>query len=123
MYLTVNFYVMKTIIAYKNYFDDFLEELSIQEERKVLTALDLLTKDEPIPTHYVKYIREGIYEFRCNYGNTEFRIFFIYDGNNIVVLFNAFKKKTQRTPEREIQQAIRLKDEYYEAKRNQERHV
>lgn len=93
MYLTVNFYVMKTIIAYKNYFDDFLEELSIQEERKVLTALDLLTKDEPIPTHYVKYIREGIYEFRCNYGNTEFRIFFIYDGNNIVVLFNAFKKK------------------------------
>ncbi|OUO49463.1 addiction module toxin RelE [Parabacteroides sp. An277] len=105
---------MKTIIAYKNYFDDFLEELSIQEERKVLTALDLLTKDEPIPTHYVKYIREGIYEFR---------IFFIYDGNNIVVLFNAFKKKTQRTPEREIKKAIRLKDEYYEAKRNQERHL
>ncbi|HAC73915.1 MAG TPA: type II toxin-antitoxin system RelE/ParE family toxin, partial [Porphyromonadaceae bacterium] len=46
----------------------------------------------------------------------EFRIFFIYDGNTIVVLLNCFKKKTQKTPQNEIEKAIRLKNEYYERK-------
>ena len=51
--------------------------------------------------------------------NNEFRIFFIYDGEVIVVLFNAFRKKTQKTPDSEIRKAIRLKEEYYETKGNQ----
>lgn len=50
---------------------------------------------------------------------TLFRIFFIYDGDTVVVLFNAFKKKTQKTPDGEIKKAIKLKEEYYDAKRNQ----
>lgn len=107
---------MKKIIAYKSYFNDFLEVLSAQERKKFLRALDLLMTEEKIPHHYIKYIRDGIYEFRTNYGNNEFRVFFIYDGDTIVVLFNGFRKKTQKTPENEIKKAIRLKDEYYEAK-------
>jgi len=49
-----------------------------------------------------------------NYGNNEFRVFFIYDGNTIVVLFNGFKKKTQKTPKNEIEKAIKLKNMYYD---------
>ncbi len=74
--------------------------------------------EDRIPSHYIKFIRDGIFEFRSNYGNTEFRVFFIYDGNTIVVLFNAFKKKTQKTPEKEIKKAIKLKEEYYATKGN-----
>lgn len=62
---------------------------------------------------------DGIYEFRVNYGNNEMRIFFIYDGDTVVVLFNGFKKKTQKTPDREIKKAIKLKKEYYEYKGKQ----
>ncbi|EXY94192.1 hypothetical protein M081_3694 [Bacteroides fragilis str. 3998 T(B) 4] len=51
-------------------------------------------------------------------GNNELRIFFIYDGENVVVLFNCFRKKTQKTPDNEIKKAINLKKEYYEAKGN-----
>ena len=58
----------------------------------------------------------GIYEFRVNYGNSEFRLFFTYDGDAIVILFNCFKKKTQKTPKSEIDKAIKLKNEYYEHK-------
>jgi phage-related protein len=36
-----------------------------------------------------------------------------------VVLFNGFVKKTQETPESEIQKAIKIKTEYYEYKQNQ----
>ena len=32
------------------------------------------------------------------------------------MLFNGFHKKTQKTPEKEIVKAIRLKKEYYESK-------
>lgn len=72
-----------------------------------------------MPRHYIKFIRDGLYEFRVSHGNNEFRIFFIYDGEIIVVLFNAFRKKTQKTPTNEIKKAIKLKEEYYGTKRNQ----
>ena len=42
----------------------------------------------------------------------------MYDGNTVVILFNAFRKKTQRIPEREIEKALRLKEEYYGTKGN-----
>ena len=54
-----------------------------------------------------------------NFGNNELRIFFIYDGDTIVVLFNGFKKKTQKTPKSEIDKAVKLKNEYYAIKGNQ----
>lgn len=98
---------MRTLITYKNYFNDFLQKLSRQEKEKFLRALDLLVTEDKIPHHYIKFIRDGVYEFRSNYGNT------------IVVLFNAFKKKTQKTPDSEIKKAIKLKEEYYATKRNQ----
>ena len=42
--------------------------------------------------------------------------FFIFDEGNIVMLFNGFQKKTQKTLEKEIEKAVRLKKEYYESK-------
>ena len=110
---------MKKIITYKGYFADFVEKLSKDEMNKVRRALDLFKVEDKVPRHFIKFIRDGVYEFRVNYGYNEFRIFFIYDGDTIVVLFNAFKKKTQKTPESEIKKAIKLKEEYYAAKRNQ----
>ena len=110
---------MRKIIAYKNYFSDFIKKLSTDEINKIRRALDLFKVEDRMPRHFIKFIRDGIYEFRMTYGNNEFRIFFIYDGDIVVVLFNAFKKKTQRTPDNEIKKAIKLKEEYYATKRNQ----
>ena len=109
---------MRKIITYKNYFSDFIEKLSKDEINKIRRALDLVKVEDKMPRHFIKFIRDGIYEFRVTYGNNEFRVFFIYDGDTIVVLFNAFKKKTQKTPDSEIKKAIKLKEEYYESKRN-----
>lgn len=111
---------MRKIITYKSYFMDFVATLSTEECKKLQRALDLFKIEDKIPRHYIKFIRDGIYEFRVNYGNNEFRIFFIFDGDTIVVLFNAFRKKTQKTPETEIKKALKLKKEYYEAKGNRQ---
>ena len=105
------FAAMRKIITYKHYFSDFISTLSKDEYNKIRRALDLFKVENKFPRHYIKYIRDGLYEFRVNYGNNEFRIFFIYDGDTLVILFNAFKKKTQKTPENEIKKAIKLKEE------------
>ena len=89
---------VRKIIAYKEYFSEFIQGLSKLEAEKILRALDLLRTEDLLPRHYIKYIREGLYEFRVSYGNNEFRLFFIYDGETIVVLFNCFKKKTWENP-------------------------
>lgn len=103
---------MKRIIAYKNYFREFMERLSEQERGKIKRALLLFETEDKIPRHYIKYVRDGVYEFRVTYGNKEFRLFFIYDGDTIVVLFNCYTKKTEKAPKREIEKAIKLKEEY-----------
>lgn len=109
---------MRKIIGYKHYFKDFMDSLSKKEAEKVYRALTLFAEadDKLLPRHYIKHLCDGIYEFRTNYGSNEFRIFYIYDGDTIVVLFNGFRKKTQKTPKKELEKAIALKKEYYENK-------
>lgn len=107
---------MRKIIAYKGYYREFMAGLSAMERKKVLRALLLFETEDRIPYHYIKHLREGVYEFRVTCGNNEVRLFFTYDGDTVVVLFNCFRKKTQKTPKRELEKAIRLKEEYYERK-------
>ena len=89
-----------------------MKKLSDAERGKIMRALLLFETEDKIPRHYISYVRDGIYEFRVTSGNKEFRLFFIYDGDQIVVLFNCYTKKTQKAPKREIEKAIRLKEEY-----------
>ena len=46
-----------------------------------------------------------------------YRLFFIFDDGQIVVLFNGFQKKTQKTPASEIKKALKIKEEYYASKK------
>lgn len=113
----------RKIIAYKNYFNTFFEELDKGTQSKVLYILMLLRTQDRLPTKFIKAIRDGLFEVRVEYNSNIYRIFFIFDGNKIVVLFNGFQKKTQKTPSNEIKKALKLKDEYYESKGNKERHL
>ena len=71
----------------------------------------------PLPAKFVKHIRDGLYELRTEYNGNIYRVFFIFDEGKIVVLFNGFQKKTQKTPTSEITKALKIKEEYYEYKR------
>lgn len=66
---------MRKIITYKTYFSDFIKKLSKDEVNKIRRALDLFKVEDKMPRHLIKFIRDGVYEFRVNYGNNEFRIF------------------------------------------------
>lgn len=107
---------MKQIVAYKEYFADFYESLSQKEKDKVDRVMVLMQSENRLPAHYITYLEDGIYELRITVPNKELRFLFIYDGEKLVVLFNCFVKKTQKTPRSKIEKAIRLKKEYYEQK-------
>ena len=80
--------------------------------------IGLLKTQDRLPTKFVKHIREGLYELRTEYNGNIYRVFFIFDEEKIVVLFNGFQKKTQKTPTSQIAKALKIKEEYYEYKRN-----
>lgn len=77
----------------------------------------MLTTQQRVSEKFVKYIREGVFEIRAEYESNIYRVFFCFDEGNIVILFNGFQKKTQKTPESEIKKAIQLKKEYYGSKK------
>ena len=104
------------IRAHKNYFTDFISSISELEARKVFYVLDMLKMQERLSTKFVKHIEDGIFELRAEHGGNIFRVFFIFDEGNIVLLFNGFQKKSQKTPRKEIEQAKKLKNEYYAEK-------
>ncbi len=80
--------------------------------------LSLLETEDRMPVKFIKHISDGIYELRLSYSGNIYRLFFIFDEGNIVVLFNGFQKKTQKTPKKEIEKAKKIKEDYYEHKRN-----
>lgn len=109
----------RTVKAYKHYFAEFMSSISKAEASKIVYVIDMLKTQQRISEKFVKAIREGVYEIRVEYNGNIFRVFFIFDDGNIVILFNGFQKKTQKTPLSEINKALKLKEEYYATKRNQ----
>lgn len=109
----------RAIIAYKHYFAEFMSSISQSEANKISYVLDMLKTQQQVSEKFVKFIRDGLYEIRAEYNGNIFRVFFIFDNGSIVILFNGFQKKTQKTPLSEINKALKIKEEYYAAKRNQ----
>ena len=104
-------------ITFGRYFGEFMERLTVKEREKVDYGLVLLKTQDRLPAKFVKHIRDGLYELRTEYNGNIYRVFFIFDEGKIVVLFNGFQKKTQKTPASEITKALKIKEEYYEYKR------
>ena len=109
-------YGAKDSCAYKNYFTDFISSISEVEARKIFYVLDILKMQERLSTKFIKHIEDGIFELRAEHGGNIFRVFFIFDEGNIVLLFNGFQKKSQKTPRKEIDLAKKLMNEYYAEK-------
>ena len=107
---------MRKILTYGGYFEAFLATLNNKEREKIDYGLNLLKHENRIPSKFVKHICDGLYELRTGFNGNIYRVFFIFDDGNIVVLFNGFQKKTQKTPKNEIEKALQIKKDYYAQK-------
>ncbi len=109
----------RSIITFGGYFENFLASLTQKEQQKIDYILTLLRSQDRLPVKFIKLIKDGLYELRIEYNSNIYRVFFVFDEDKIVVFFNGFQKKSQKTPAGEIEKANKIKEEYYEYKRQQ----
>ncbi len=110
----------RTVIAYKNYFEDFFVKQRQKVKDKIIWTFSLVEELQIVPETYLKHIEDtdALYEIRAQQGSDVFRMLCFFDEGSIVILANAFQKKTQKTPKKEIQKALKIKAEYYEQKKH-----
>ena len=109
----------RQIVFHGHYFQDFYLNQTEKVREKIGYVFRVVKTVEKIPEKFLKHLEgtEGLYEIRIEVGTNIFRIFCCFDKGNIVVLFNGFQKKTQKTPKQEIELALKLKNEYFKQKR------
>jgi phage-related protein len=109
----------RNIIYFSHYFWDFFNAQKEEVKDKIDYVLFLVTVADKIPKKFFNRISgyNGLYEIRIEFESNIYRIFCCFDEGNLVVLFNGFQKKTQKTPIKEIEKAVRIKDEYFEYKK------
>jgi len=109
----------RTIIFYKDYFEKFYIKQRDKVKDKIVWTFDLIEELQRIPEIYLKHLEntEGLYEIRVQLGRDIFRIFCFFDKEKLVVIINGFQKKSQKTPKKEIEKALKIKEEYENEKK------
>ena len=109
---------VREVIAYKNYFEDFLLKQPKKVQDKIYKIIEAIETLERVPSNYLKHIvgTNGLYEARIKLGSNIWRVFCFFDNNKLVILLNGFQKNTQKTPKNEIVLALSLMAKYYQEK-------
>lgn len=110
---------LRKIVFYGRYFRDFYDPLDDKVKEKIDQVLYLITIADRIHVKFFKHLEgtDGLYEVRILYARSAFRIFCCFDEGNLVVLFNGFHKKSQKTPKKEIEKAQNIKKSYFASKK------
>jgi phage-related protein len=106
---------VRELVFYRNHFHDFFDKQSEKAKEKIDYVLFLLTHNDKVPEKFLKHIegQKGLYEIRVEHGSNIFRIFCCFDKGKIVVLFNGYQKKSNKTSSQQIELANKLMKEYF----------
>ena len=109
---------IRQIIYYKNYFRSFFDQQTIKVKEKIDHVLFVVSVAERIPKKFFQHLEgtDGLFEIRIDFQGNIYRIFCCFDEGQVVVLFNGFQKKSQKTPAGEIERALKIMTEYFDEK-------
>ncbi|MCO5278635.1 MAG: type II toxin-antitoxin system RelE/ParE family toxin [Saprospiraceae bacterium] len=109
---------VRHVIQYKGYFEVFLLAQDRKVQDKIFKVIEIIEYYEHVPKTYLSPIKtyKGLYEARIKLGSNIWRVFCFFDEGKLVILLNGFVKKSQKTPQKEIDKAARLMQEYYNEK-------
>lgn len=104
----------RTIIFYKDYFQEFFEKQRRKVQDKIIWTFELIEELARVPEIYLKHLEntDGLYEIRIQQGSDIFRICCFFDQGQLIVIAIGFQKKDQKTPKKEIEKALLIKQEY-----------
>jgi len=105
----------RQIIFHGHHFQEFYLSVNDNVKEKIGYVFRLIETVEKVSEKFLKHIEgtDGLFEIRIEVGSNVYRIFCCFDKGKLVALFNAFQKKTQKTPRKEIELAQRLIAEYF----------
>lgn len=114
MYWNVDFYQKENgdIPVY-----DFLQALPAKLQAKAFSEIELLERcGTALKEPYAKPIAgkkyQGLWELRIRFASDSVRIFYFIFFGSTFVLLHGFKKKTMRTPLKELERALQYKADY-----------
>ena len=89
----------RQIIFHKNHFADFYLEQTEKVQEKIEYVFKILRTVQNVPKKFLDHMTgtDGLYEIRIEFEGNIYRIFCCFDKGNLVVLFNGFQKKSQKT--------------------------
>lgn len=105
---------IRDIFLYKDYFTNFYNKQRQKVKDKIIWTFKIIETFQQVPSEYLKHLEgtDGLYEIRVQGGSDIFRIFCFFDEGRLIVLANGFQKKSQKTPKKEIDKALKIKEEY-----------
>ncbi len=107
------------ITIHGEYFAEFYVAQTQSVQHKINYVLSLIRVEEKIPAKFFRNIENvaGLFEIRIEMEGNIYLIFCCFDEGRLVVLFNGFQKKTQKTPPQEIKKAAAIMNDYFNSKK------
>ena len=96
---------------------EFLDSLNNKNVKaKVFERLTFIRNNKSLLKEpFSKHLEDGIFELRIKFSNLNIRILYFYFENSLIIT-NAFLKKTNKTPRKEIDKAKRYRQDYINRK-------
>ncbi len=105
-------------VLYMEEAHEFLEKLDEKARDKIIYNIDkaINLNDREL----FKKLKDEIWEFRTLHSKTHYRLFAFWDKSDsaqtLVIATHGIIKKTDRTPEKEIEKAEKLRQKYFRIK-------
>lgn len=96
---------------------EFLNTLPPKLQAKAFSEIELLEKcgtalKEPYVKPLVGKEHQGLWELRVRFSSDHVRIFYILFSRDTFVLLHGFRKKSNKTPPKELERAMQYKIDY-----------
>lgn len=106
-------------VIYSDEVIEFLNTLPAKAKAKVMFNVSKARYNQD-PKLFKKLVGTDIWEFRTLFNGLQYRLLSFWDSdtNTYVITTHGFIKKTQKTPQKEIDRANAIRDEYYKSKKD-----
>ncbi len=85
---------------------DFIDIQTNRNQAKIMAWLSILSERGPqLPRPYADFLIDGIHELRIKLSGHQYRVFYFFCYQNVIVMTHAFLKHTDKVPTSEINRA------------------
>lgn len=112
---------VRRVVVFEDHFKEFRKTLEREALKKLYQVITLIMMVQVVPSKFLQSVkgRKGLYEIRAEYDGNIYRVFCCFDEGDLIILFNGFQKKTQKTPIEQLNKAETLMKKYFEQKKKQ----